>query len=159
LSLWKIPERRNEIPARKEVAIMRFKRRKEEDLMLSIVPLIDTIFFLMLFFAVTYDFDLASGIHIDMPEVAQKSIEDEANKVTLIMNKSGEIYLNGEKIDKKNLEKRLQALVKEKGILSVILQADKDVSHGKVVQIMDLAKNAGINSVIIAARWKSEELQ
>jgi biopolymer transport protein ExbD len=138
---------------------MRFKRRKEEDQMLSIVPLIDTIFFLMLFFAVTYDFDLASGVHIDMPEVTQKSVEDESNKVTLIMNKSAEIYLGGEKIDQKALEMKLQNLVKEKGAVSVVLQADKDVSHGKVVQIMDIAKNAGINSIIIAARWKAEELQ
>jgi biopolymer transport protein ExbD len=138
---------------------MRFKRRKEEDLMLSIVPLIDTIFFLMLFFAVTYDFDLASGVHIDMPEVMQKSAEDETNKVTLLMNKSGDLYLGGEKIDQKALEKKLNALVKEKGTLSVILQADKDVTHGKVVQVMDLAKNAGINSIIIAARWKAEEVQ
>jgi len=138
---------------------MRFKRRREEDQMLSIVPLIDTIFFLMLFFAVTYDFDLASGVRIDMPEVTQKSAEDETNKVTLIMNKSADIYLGGKKIDQKTLEKKLQSLVKEKGTLSVILQADKDVSHGKVVQIMDVAKNAGIDSIIIAARWKSEELQ
>lgn len=127
--------------------------------MLSIVPLIDTIFFLMLFFAVTYDFDLASGVHIDMPEVTQKSAEDETDKITLIMNKAGEIYLGGEKIDQKALDKKLQSLVKEKGTLSVVLQADKDVSHGKVVQIMDIAKNSGINSVIIAARWKAEELQ
>jgi biopolymer transport protein ExbD len=39
----------------------------------------------------------------------------------------------------------------------VILQADKDVSHGKVVQIMDLAKTAGAHSIIIAARWKPEK--
>jgi len=138
---------------------MKFKRKKEEDQMLSIVPLIDTIFFLMLFFAVTYDFDLASGVHIDMPEVTQKTLEDETNKITLIMNKTGEIYLGSEKIDQKALDKKLQSLVKEKGALSVVLQADKDVSHGKVVQIMDIAKNSGINSIIIAARWKAEELQ
>lgn len=82
--------------------------------MLSIVPLIDTIFFLMLFFAVTYDFDLASGVHIDMPEVTQKTLEDETNKITLIMNKTGEIYLGSEKIDQKTLDKKLQSLVKRR---------------------------------------------
>jgi len=41
----------------------------------------------------------------------------------------------------------------------MVLQADKDASHGKVVQLMDVAKSAGINSIIIAARWKAEELQ
>jgi len=134
---------------------MRFKRKREEDQPLNIVPLIDTIFFLMLFFAVTYDFDLASGVRIDMPEVTQKSAEDETTKVTLIINRSAEIYLGGEKIDQKTLENKLRSLVNEKGTLSVVLQADKDVSHGTVVQVMDIAKNAGINSIIIAARWKS----
>ena len=80
--------------------------------MLIIVPLIDTIFFLMLFFAVTYDFDLASGVHIDMPEVTQKSAEDDTNKVTIIINKAGDLYIAGEKTDLKALENKLQALVK-----------------------------------------------
>jgi biopolymer transport protein ExbD len=57
----------------------------------------------------------------------------------------------------KTLQDRLRKLVKEKGIFQVILQADKDVSHGKVVQIMDLAKTAGAHSIIIAARWKPEK--
>jgi biopolymer transport protein ExbD len=35
------------------------------------------------------------------------------------------------------------------------LQADKDVKHGRVVEIIDLAKTAGVRAVIIAARWKS----
>jgi biopolymer transport protein ExbD len=43
--------------------------------------------------------------------------------------------------------------------LRVILQADKDVAHGKVVEIMDIAKGAGISSIIIAAKWKSDVLR
>ena len=55
------------------------------------------------------------------------------------------------------LQKRLEYLVNEKGMLFLILQADKDVKHGRVVQVMDLAKTAGIHSIVIAARWKSEK--
>lgn len=43
-------------------------------------------------------------------------------------------------------------------MLDLVLQADADVSHGNVVRIMDIAKNAGINSIIIAARWRSKDL-
>ncbi len=57
----------------------------------------------------------------------------------------------------KTLQERLKHLVNEKGVFQVILQADKDVRHGKVVQIMDLAKTAGAHSIIIAARWKPEK--
>ena len=46
---------------------------------------------------------------------------------------------------------------KEKRI-GLMLQADKDVRHGLVVSIMDLAKDAGVSSIIIAAQWKPEKV-
>ena len=83
----------------------------------------------------------------------------EENRVTLILDKSAQIYLEGEKIDPKMLEKKLRELVKNRALLYLVLQADKDVSHGDVVRIMDIAKSAGVPSIIIAARWKKEYLQ
>lgn len=138
---------------------MRFKMKKEEEITTGIAPLVDIVFLLLLFFAITYHFDIASGVRIDLPKVTQKVADNETEKVTLIVNKSAEIFLMGKKLDLKELEKELQALVEEKVYLRVVLQADKDVSHGKVVEIMDVAKNAGINSVIIAARWKAGEVE
>jgi len=138
---------------------MRFKMKKEEEMTMGIAPLVDIVFLLLLFFAITYHFDIASGVRIDLPKVTQKASDNETDKVTLIVNKSAEIFLSGKKIDQKALEKELTAIVQEKGYVSLVVQADKDVSHGKVVQIMDIAKNAGINSIIIAARWKAGEVQ
>jgi len=138
---------------------MRFKMKKEEEMTTGIAPLVDIVFLLLLFFAITYHFDIASGVRIDLPKVTQKAADNETEKVTLIVNKSAEIFFMGKKLDLKELEKELQALVEEKVYLRVVLQADKDVSHGKVVEIMDVAKNAGINSVIIAARWKAGEVE
>ena len=53
---------------------------------------------------------------------------------------------------------KLERLSKESGLIHLVLQADKDVKHGRVVQIMDLAKQAGVHSIIIAAQWKTEKL-
>lgn len=138
---------------------MRFKMKKEEEMTTGIAPLVDIVFLLLLFFAITYHFDIASGVRIDLPKVTQKAADNETEKVTLIVNKSAEVFLMGKKLDLEELEKELQALVEERVYLRVVLQADKDVSHGKVVEIMDVAKNAGINSVIIAARWKAGEVE
>lgn len=138
---------------------MKFKMKREEEMTVGIAPIVDIVFLLLLFFAITYHFDIASGVRIDLPKVTQKAADDELNKVTLIINKSGDIYLFGEKIDQDSLKKEIELLVEERGTLSVVLQADKDVSHGKVVQVMDTAKSAGISSIIISARWKSGELQ
>ena len=137
---------------------MRFKKFREEEPRVSIAPLIDIVFLLLIFFMVTSHFDIASGIRINLPKVAKRITGEEQNRITLIIDRSANIYLEGKKIEQKTLQERLQDLVNEKGIFYLILQADKDVTHGKVVEIMDLAKSAGVQSIIIAARWKSEEL-
>jgi biopolymer transport protein ExbD len=138
---------------------MKFHKKREEDFMISVTPLVDIVLVCLIFFMITYHFDIISGARIDLPNVINKSIEDESDKITIIISKSAEVYIGGKKFDKKSLEKELQSLVREKGISRVVLQADKDVSHGNVVEVMDIAKSSGIDSIIIAARWKSEGLK
>lgn len=138
---------------------MRFKKKREEEIRIGIAPLIDIVFLLLIFFMVTSHFDIVSGVHIQLPRVTKKILNEKHNaKITLVIDKSGQIYLGGRRVEQKALQDRLQDLVKEKGLFALILQADKDVRHGEVIQIMDLAKRAGIHSIIIAARWKSEKL-
>jgi biopolymer transport protein ExbD len=138
---------------------MRFKKKSEEDLFISVTPLVDIVLVCLIFFMITYHFDIVSGARIDLPKVVNKNLEEEADKITLIISKSGEIFIGGKKFDQKSLENDLKNLVKEKGYLRIVLQADKDVTHGKVVEIMDIAKGAGISSIVIAAKWKSGVLQ
>lgn len=136
---------------------MRFRKPREDEIRLSIAPLIDIVFLLLIFFMVTSHFDVASGVRITLPKVAKRILNQEKKRITLVIDKSGQTYLEGKRMDMKSLQERIKKLVKDKGIIQVILQADKDVSHGKVVQIMDLAKTAGAHSIIIAARWKPEK--
>ena len=138
---------------------MRFIKAPEEEPNISIAPLIDIVFLLLIFFMVTSHFDIASGVQISLPEVTQRLMNEEKNtRVTLVVDKSSETYLEGQKIDMNDLQDKLSRFVQEREILHLVLQADKDVSHGKVVEIMDIAKSAGVQSIIIAARWKSEKL-
>ena len=69
---------------------------------------------------------------------------------------SGQAYFEGNKIDEIALFERLSTLVKEKSRVHLVLFADKETPHGSVVRIMDLSKRAGVNSIIIAAKWKTE---
>ncbi len=137
---------------------MHFSRGRKEEVRLGIAPLIDIVFLLLIFFMVTSHFDVASGVRIQLPKATKKIFNDKKNKISLIIDKRGDTYLEGKKLDVKTLQKRLQHLAKGKGQVHLILQADKDVKHGRVVEIMDLARAAGLRSVIIAARWKSEKM-
>ena len=137
---------------------MRFRKGKEEEITLGIAPLIDIVFLLLIFFMVTSHFDVASGVRIRLPKVTQKIFSQKDQRITLVMAESGQAYLEGQKVDMAELEGKLRGMVQERGLIHLVLQADKDVRHGVVVEAMDIAKTAGIQSIIIAAHWKHKKV-
>ena len=137
---------------------MRFRKPKEEEPRLGIAPLIDVVFLLLIFFMVTSHFNVASGIPIRLPKVSQKAYDRDEQKIMIVIDREGRTFLMGEKIDLKALGPRLQNIVEKEGLIHLLLQADKDVKHGMVVHVMDLAKRAGVSSIIIAARWEPKKV-
>jgi biopolymer transport protein ExbD len=137
---------------------MRFKKEQNEEARLSIAPLIDIVFLLLIFFMVTSHFDVASGVRIELPKVVKKLYDSDTERIILLVDRTGEIYLKGKRLDAKALPQALKTLVEEEGISRLVLQADKDVKHGRVVEIMDVAKRAGVYSIIIAAKWRADKL-
>jgi len=137
---------------------MRFKKIKEEEPLLGITPLIDIVFLLLIFFMLTSHFHVASGIPIKLPKVAQKTYDKKSHEIILVVDRDGRTYLKGELIDLKDLGPKLKGLVDKDSLSHLLLQADKDVKHGMVVQIMDLAKRAGVPSLVIAAQWEPKKV-
>ena len=136
---------------------MRFRKAKEDDIRLGIAPLIDIVFLLLIFFMVTSHFDVASGVQIRLPKVAQKIFSEDTNRIILLMDNKGQLYLEGVMVDLKTLQIRLEEIVNEKGSVNLVLQADKDAKHGSVVEAMDVAKSVGVQSIVIAAQWKARK--
>lgn len=132
---------------------MRFRRNKEEEPIPAITPLIDIVFLLLIFFMLTSHFHVASGVPIRLPKVSKSAYEGKSQEIICAIDREGHIYLKGEKTDLKVLGPKLQALAKKGELVQLVLQADKEVKHGRVVQVMDLAKSAGVSSIIIAAQW------
>jgi biopolymer transport protein ExbD len=137
---------------------MRFRKPKEEEPRLEIAPLIDVVFLLLIFFMVTSHFNVASGIPIRLPKVAQKAYDSDDHKIMIVIDREGRTYLEDKKIDLKDIGPRLQNIVEKEGLIHLLLKADKDVKHGMVVHVMDLAKRAGVSSIIIAAQWEPKKV-
>ena len=137
---------------------MRFRKVQDEEPRLGITPLIDIVFLLLIFFMLTSHFHVASGVSIRLPKVTQKSLNRDGEKITLMLDKEGQTYLRGEKVELEQLSPKLENLVEQEGLVHLLLEADKDVTHGRVVHVMDVAKRAGISSIIIAAKWEPEKV-
>ena len=138
---------------------MRFSQLKREEISLgiSIAPLIDIVFLLLIFFMLTSHFDIISGIDIKLPDISERGSDQSVDTMTVSLDKTGNCYLQKKKVTLKDLYLVIEELAKEKKI-NLILNADRDVTHGHVVRIMDLAKKAGINSIVIAAQWREERV-
>ena len=138
---------------------MRFSQPKREEISLgiSIAPLIDIVFLLLIFFMVTSHFEIMSNIDIKLPDISQRGSDQLIDSMIVAIDKTGNYYIKKEKMDLKDIYLRLKEGTEQKKI-NLILQADRDVKHGHVVRIMDLAKKAGVTSIIISAQWDPEEV-
>ena len=68
---------------------------------------------------VTSHFDVASGVRIRLPKVSQKVYDQENKKITLLIDQSGHMVIEGRRVDIKDLKKRLEDLVTKEGLVLI----------------------------------------
>ena len=133
---------------------MEFKKKRKKDIHIDITPLVDTVFILLIFFALSLNFTKNTALDIQLPEITSKKPSSQDDKILINITKDEIIYLNNKPVDNiNNLKKMLSKLqtIKKYGL---IIEADLNVRHGKIVEIMDICKTSGINNIAIAAQIK-----
>jgi len=131
-------------------------RNRSEEVFINLTPLIDVVFLLLIFFMVTTTFaTIRYGMRVDLPTTTTPQEKIEQNIVVSI-NKDGKIYLGKKWVSEKQLVSLLSQEIKKKGTL-VIVNADRNVTHGEVVRVMDLAKKAGAQKLGILTTPEKEE--
>lgn len=131
---------------------MKFRRVKDDETsFISIAPLIDIVFLLLIFFMLTTKASSIAGLPVSLPETSADYRGEEIPTVTITIDGPGALFLEGALIERGSLTARLSELKSIKGSFHLLLEADKNVSHGLVVEIMGMAKQAGAGSIIIAA--------
>jgi biopolymer transport protein ExbD len=124
--------------------------REEEEAALDMTPMLDIVFILLIFFIVTTSFVKEAGIEVNKPKAANQSTQKSAN-IFIAVRDNGEIWLDKRVVDIERVAATIEKLLAEQPTDVVIIQADKKAEHGKVVQVMDAIKEAGIDRISIAA--------
>ncbi len=115
---------------------------------LDITPIVDVVFNLLIFFALSLNFAAASrGINVKLPSASSAKII-RSDQVTVNLTKEGSTFLNDKKISLDELGPKLKEKADKKSL--IIIRADSDVEHGKVVRIMDIIKSQDLNRIAIA---------
>lgn len=110
---------------------------------INVTPLVDVMLVLLIIFMVTAPL-LQQGVDVNLPQAKGKNLPPE-ERLSIVIKKGGEIYLNNNLISLPELTKKLVATSKLNP--DVLLKADKDVPYGLVVEVMGEVKEAGIEKL------------
>lgn len=130
--------------------MIEFDRPKSRNEALNIISLIDIMFFLLLFFLLTSVF-VEPGIPLELPEAATAEFQPDQAERIIFISKAGEIRVNDQFIPFDNLSAVLSTMLQGSARKQITIKADKDVAFGLFVRVMDIAKKAGGQDLVIAA--------
>lgn len=134
---------------------MRFRRPGQLRINIDIAPLVDVIFLLVIFFAVSTTFLESSGLKLQLPE-SSATTEREVKEIAVFVGADGEVVFEDEELTHEQLGSRLQQVLEDSERKVVVLRADTGTPHGKVVTVIDLIKDAGAEALTVATRAKAQ---
>lgn len=130
---------------------MRFREHPRRKVLINITSLIDVLFLLLIFFMVSSTFLEQPGMKLDLPTT--KSFEVVQQKELIVhISPRGELFLGEAPISLDSLRVRLEAEMAADRERPLVLRADQEATHGRVVEVMDIAKQAGVRKIVIATR-------
>jgi biopolymer transport protein ExbD len=133
---------------------MRIQRRSIKKARIEIIPMIDTIFFLLVFFMIsTLSMAQYRGMPVNLPKAASGQ-QAPAESAAITIDKANQVFLNKRAVDKTELPDLLREQLANNPELLVVINADDGVEHGHVVEIMDIARSANVARMAIAVKPK-----
>ena len=133
-------------------------KRRDDNLLVDITPLIDVVFILLLFFMVASTFDKQAKLKIALPEASTQAQLQDTQSVVISIDAKGQYFINDRQLvhsQKETLKLALQKTLGDSKDTSLILRADARTPHQAVVNAMDVAAQLGLTRLSIATLDKA----
>ncbi|WP_094606714.1 Tol-Pal system protein TolR [Sporomusa silvacetica DSM 10669] len=130
---------------------MKIPRNTPKKARIEIIPMIDTMFFLLVFFMVaTLSMTTQNSLPVNLPHAS--GIQSDKQQVfTLTLTKDDRLFYDKEEIaSSADAVQRLAQHGRENKQTSVIINADRSVEHGRVIELMDAIRQTGITKIAVA---------
>ena len=117
---------------------------------IEIIPMIDVVFFLLVFFMMaTLAMTISGGLPVSLPQAASAN-KVAAEAASISLTRDGQLFLNREPVTIPTLGERLRPMLAANRDLAVVINADRDVVHARVVDVLDGLRQTGVVRVAIA---------
>lgn len=128
-------------------------RRAADEPELNLVPLIDVILVLIIFFVITTTFDARSVLKLELPRASAEDSETQSRALSVLVNADGRYFVDDRealRTDVESLKRTIQEVAGGDRERAVLLRADARTPHQAVVTAMDALGQLGFNRISIA---------
>jgi biopolymer transport protein ExbD len=115
---------------------------------INVTPLVDIMLVLLIIFMLTANLISKQSIEIELPKASSGSTV-EPTTLGITLTRAGKLFLNGEEVVAGGLRRAVVEAIRKDEKAQAIIAADRLTSHGRVVWVIDLVKQAGIASFAI----------
>jgi biopolymer transport protein ExbD len=133
---------------------MKFKRRSEiKRTKIEIIPMVDTMFFLLVFFMLSsLALSRLVAMPVDLPKAGTSERMVQDTNLALSVDSTGQVFLDRQPVTVAQLGGVIRNVAGERPLkdLTLVINADQRASHGVVVQCIDAARDAGLKKFAIA---------
>lgn len=133
---------------------MRLPSEPDRPFQINIVPMIDVIFAILTFFIMSTLFlSRSEGLPVNLPQASTGEQQQAQSPLVVTIDRKGNLALNKESVQLDALVAQVRSLAITGKQPFVVINADTDVSHGKVVAVMDRLRNIeGVQMAIATQR-------
>ncbi|WP_407352117.1 ExbD/TolR family protein [Luteimonas sp. R10] len=133
---------------------MRIRDRRAEDVPeINLVPLIDVILVLIIFFVITTTFDARSVLKLELPRANADQTEQQTKSLSVLVNADGRYFVDDHealRTDVESLKRTIAEVAGDDRERPVLLRADARTPHQAVVTAMDALGQLGFRQISIA---------
>lgn len=123
---------------------------------INVTPLVDVMLVLLIIFMVTAPM-LTQGLTVELPGAEGKAYEQSATQPsTISITRQGAVYIDRTPLGNGNLEVTLGSALRGRGIRKALLEADRSVPYGKVIEVMDIMNRAGVEQLGMVTKPRDE---
>jgi len=118
---------------------------------INVTPLVDVVLVLLIIFMVVTPL-MRQEVPIDLPIASTGTAAEQKDQVTLTLAADGRVLVNGSEIPAEEVVKRLVAIYEFRADKTIFLEADRSHPHGKIVDLMDDCRAAGVTRIGMVTR-------
>jgi biopolymer transport protein ExbD len=133
---------------------MKFERTKKPLSVFSLSSLTDIVFLLLIFFLLTSQFVVQTGVKVKLP-ASKMNEQSIPTKMIVSLTEEEKVYIGSEEVDINTLPVKLEELKNLANEEHLIIRADKSVNIDLVIKVIDAAKSVNVNSFTIETEKES----